>query len=243
MSLSSIKKHCESCGAGFEVRNVVPYRNRRTCGERCRLKIVSAKLSKPVKMYKKVCANCRKPFTSRDHRQRICSLSCMRKWTGAINQRNLLTPGPIRNAALDRLKTNHSMSTLKGRRHLSRVLRKMGHRPIAPGGNGRPTPIPQRMIYDLLGAGFQMEFVQPTGSRRVKGGLPTHYKIDIANVAAKVAIEIDGSSHNSQKGRDRDQRKSEILAAQGWCVLRFTNAEVMNSAASVVKKIRSHCTI
>ena len=52
----------------------------------------------------------------------------------------------------------------------------------------------------------------------------------------KLAIELDGQIHETQK--DKDQRKDNILAEQGIRVLRIKNTE-LNDIESVLRKIKS----
>ncbi|MHB1593881.1 MAG: endonuclease domain-containing protein [Streptosporangiaceae bacterium] len=82
-----------------------------------------------------------------------------------------------------------------------------------------------------------MEFAVSTG-RRVPG-LPSCYKLDLAHPAAKVAIEIDGNSHNTTLGKERDRRKQEWLTGAGWTVLRFSNREVMADTAACARTAMS----
>ena len=49
------------------------------------------------------------------------------------------------------------------------------------------------------------------------------YILDFALPKLKVAIEIDGPSHDTQKGRDADARKEAYLEKLGWRVVRISN--------------------
>ncbi|WP_413937143.1 endonuclease domain-containing protein [Nitrospira sp. BLG_1] len=70
-------------------------------------------------------------------------------------------------------------------------------------------------------------------------GYPTNYKLDVANVALKVGIEIDGLSHNLIERRAADRKKEEFMASIGWRVLRFTNEEVEKNLDGCVQKVLS----
>lgn len=70
-------------------------------------------------------------------------------------------------------------------------------------------------------------------------GYPTHYKIDIAHTTLQIAIEVDGGSHRSLLGLQRDAKKTAFLHGVGWTVLRFSNREVMEHLADCVQTARS----
>lgn len=104
-------------------------------------------------------------------------------------------------------------------------LRRIKHRPIQRGGNGRPLSLPQLALLHVLGEGWESEVVIPTGGRG--HGHPTHYKIDIANREQLLAIELDGGSHSSADRREQDSRKDEFLEGLGWRVFRVPNEEAL----------------
>ena len=62
---------------------------------------------------------------------------------------------------------------------------------------------------------------------------------DFACVECKVAIEIDGETHLSRK--DADQRRTEALQADGWCVMRFWNNEIYDELEPVKEAIYQTC--
>ena len=99
------------------------------------------------------------------------------------------------------------------------------------GGNGRPAPKAQSALAAALG--WPMEVVVVTGNR------PAHYKLDIAHVGLKVAIEVDGSGHSSLRIRAADERKAAFLRGQGWTVLRFTNAQVLADVTDCARMVTS----
>jgi len=113
-----------------------------------------------------------------------------------------------------------------------------GHKPKVRGGNGTKMPIPQATLLLALGAGWEAEHavktLMPRGS-----GYPPCYKIDVANPAAMIAIEVDGNSHQSRITKARDLKKEEILLRFGWKVLRFSNQEVMANTAACVLAVLS----
>lgn len=123
-------------------------------------------------------------------------------------------------------KLKNPMHSQEVRQKMSTTLRKIGHKPKVHGGNGSPLSVPQQRLLQILGEGWSAEFIVPTGQRRA-GGLPSHYKIDLASPSMMVAIEVDGGSHYSTKVREADARKTAFLGSRGWSVFRVKNAEAM----------------
>ena len=66
------------------------------------------------------------------------------------------------------------------------------------------------------------------------------YKIDIALVRAKVAIEVDGwAFHVGQEDFQHDRERQNTIALQGWQVLRFTWLDLTEYPQRVLATIRS----
>ena len=57
------------------------------------------------------------------------------------------------------------------------------------------------------------------------------YFADFACPALKLVIEVDGDFHAFQ--RERDEERTRHLEQLGWCVMRFTAAEILNNADGV----------
>jgi very-short-patch-repair endonuclease len=56
----------------------------------------------------------------------------------------------------------------------------------------------------------------------------------------RLAIELDGDSHYTDRAMAYDASRSEALALQGVRVLRFSNADVMSNFEGVCSQIREH---
>jgi very-short-patch-repair endonuclease len=85
-----------------------------------------------------------------------------------------------------------------------------------------------------------MEYVIET--KMVRGmlpSLPNSYKVDLADPSVKLAIEVDGASHKTRKWKFLDRRKTQVLEALGWFVLRFWNESVLEDTETVVAEIGS----
>jgi hypothetical protein len=143
--------------------------------------------------------------------------------------------GRKRPDAAERMRANNPMSNS----HTVAKMRqkKIGCTFLSRGGNGMLTQ-PQIMVAAALDA--PTEYAIPTLTVRDQfKSLPTAYKVDVALPDCKLAIEIDGNSHNSKLWRFLDARKTEVLAALGWRVLRFTNARVLADLDDVLAEIRA----
>ena len=86
------------------------------------------------------------------------------------------------------------------------------------------------MLRDLrpLGARFRRE--TPIGP----------YIADVAWLSARVIVEVDGDSHETDAGRRHAQRRDQFLRAQGFIVLRFDNSQVLDGPDHVFLRIREH---
>ena len=140
--------------------------------------------------------------------------------------------------ASERMKRNNPMFKEEVRQKVSQTLKVIKHHPPIQGGNGRGLTIPQELLIESLSEFHPIsEFVVPTKLR--SQGYPTNYKIDIAILPQKIAIEVDGGSHGSKKVQSADTRKTEFLNGLGWKVLRFSNREVTEHLETCVLEIVS----
>jgi very-short-patch-repair endonuclease len=68
----------------------------------------------------------------------------------------------------------------------------------------------------------------------------TEYWIDVAFVARRLAIEVDGWAWHSDVDRfAQDRRRQNALVLAGWTVLRFTWHDLMSRPQAVVAEIRA----
>lgn len=82
-----------------------------------------------------------------------------------------------------------------------------------------------------------MECAIPTGNPQWPCAI-----VDLAHPTLLIAIEVDGSSHHTSKQKNRDKRKSQMLTALGWVVLRFWNAEITRDLDRVLDAIHQVVT-
>lgn len=193
----------------------------------------------------KECETCKSEFTLLVHeggkRRRFCSKACARKWVWSDPDRKSRISATIkgsmskesREKSSARMKANNPTANPETREKMSRALK--GRTFLARGGNGQLT-VPQKALMEVLG--WPAEYAIPTAP--VNGmfpSLPNCYKVDIAHPDLRIAIEVDGRTHRQKKWRFLDKRKTEILAALGWVVIRFTNERVNGEIDSVVSEI------
>jgi hypothetical protein len=127
--------------------------------------------------------------------------------------------------------------SVRGR--VSKTLKKIGHKPPVQGGNGRGLSEAQRVLFLALGCGWKAEYIVAMDKGMQVKGYPTHYKVDLANERAKVAVEVDGGSHNCLSVKARDVKKTKYLESKGWKVFRFQNGEVIRDVQTVANLITS----
>jgi very-short-patch-repair endonuclease len=59
------------------------------------------------------------------------------------------------------------------------------------------------------------------------------YIADFACIEANLVIEVDGATHGTPEERAYDERRTQVIEAGGWRVLRFTNDEVERNREGV----------
>ena len=64
-----------------------------------------------------------------------------------------------------------------------------------------------------------------------------NYIADFICHAARLVIELDGGQHFSDEGERADARRSAVIEAKGFKVLRFSNLDVMTNRGGVLETI------
>lgn len=173
---------------------------------------------------KKVCVVCGKDYSSVSKERVVCSIKCQ----SVLSSRRMTENNPMQYEWI--------------RKKSSESQRRNKVKPILQGGNGRGATKQQLALYNeisKLDNSFSMEYIQKTGKYREQFKSPTHYKIDIASSFHKLAIEVDGESHNSLKVKECDKRKTEVLSLLGWRVLRLSNSQIDTELANCVQMVMS----
>ncbi|MBY0457477.1 MAG: endonuclease domain-containing protein [Gemmataceae bacterium] len=180
--------------------------------------------------------------------RRFCGVSCSTKWkmehtdlrsrihrpevwakSGAGRSRFLRSDDPRAKEQIDRIRRLNPMENPDSVKKMADTIKRIGHRPPSRGGNGKGMTKPQKALLRLLGKPWLPEYAVPLGKRET--GYPTNYKVDLALVVRKIAVEIDGSSHTGKR-KEKDRKKDAKLALLGWTVLRFSNKAILNWIAS-----------
>ena len=107
------------------------------------------------------------------------------------------------------------------------------------GGNGRGMSFAEAELAQHLPPEFKYNLAISLGKPRTPG-YPTCYKVDFGYQDKKIAVEVDGTSHNTPLRRMQDQKKDAKLSELGWCVLRISNAAVLSGSG--ISKLLAHMT-
>lgn len=206
-----VVKHCELCGTEFSFKSSGQANNakRRFCSNLC---AATWRMTQP-KIKNAILPN-------------------FLEGQAQAAQRRRGTKDPRASA---RMKANNPMSMPGVLEKVKAALkgREFKHR----GGNGSLTA-QQIAIRDATGMVTE-HAVNTKPVRYLVAGIPKHYKLDLAHPEMLLAVEVDGQSHRTTAGRERDARKDAALAALGWSVLRFSNEEVTANLPMVLEKIRA----
>jgi hypothetical protein len=141
-----------------------------------------------------------------------------------------------------RMKINNPMNDIETRKKVSNTLKDRCHKPPIIGGNGRGLTKWQKILLDellLIDETFVAEYIIKTKEFNQNKIYPNHYKIDIASEKYKLAIEVDGHTHKSNKIKLCDQKKTHILNLSGWTVLRFWNTQIEMELKDCVQMVMS----
>jgi len=176
------------------------------------------------KLFNGTCIVCKSNFESTVSNQKICNLKC----AGVLSSIRMTKKNPM-----------HNLDT---RQKVSNTLKKIGHKPIIQGGDGRGNTLPQQLLYDELikiNESFVCEYVFRTKDFNSEKIYPNHYKIDIGSKELMLAIEVDGNTHNTTKIKECDRKKTELLVSQGWKVLRLSNSQIQKELENCVQAVMS----
>ena len=133
----------------------------------------------------------------------------------------------------ERMKNKNPMRNASSLEKMKETLKRIGHKPVIQGGNGRGMSSAERCLSSATGL---LPYVVNTHMGR-NNGYPTHYKLDLADPTRMLAIEIDGASHGLLLRQEQDHKKENFLRTQGWTVIRFTNKQVLENTVACVTRI------
>lgn len=242
---------CKSCGREFQS----PRRDSKYCCKACADQGLKGRKCPAVSL---VCEWCGKPFEPKDHsgKRRFCGRSCSAKWRMSQPEYKVRLTPEQRVAASERMKRqsqdpafvaardeylnserNHFRDPEKRVEIQAKVHAKLRANGYAQfkGGNGRGLTVPQQMLVDALG--WQPEYAVSCGKNPKARGLPSCYKIDLAEPALMIGIEVDGHSHSAAARKLEDAKKDAFLSSLGWRIIRFKNADILKDLPRVLEQI------
>jgi very-short-patch-repair endonuclease len=82
--------------------------------------------------------------------------------------------------------------------------------------------------------------LRPYGARFRRETPIGPYIADFAWLSARIVIEVDGDSHETDAGRRHDIRRDIFMKEQGFTILRFDNAQVVDGPDYVFIEIQKH---
>ncbi len=81
--------------------------------------------------------------------------------------------------------------------------------------------------------------LRPFGARFRRETPIGPYIADFAWLSARIVIEVDGDTHETDHGRRHDLRRDAFMRNQGFKILRFDNLDVINAPDHVFIKIET----
>lgn len=231
-------KNPQSCLSKFDssTEHALSVRRAIECG----LKLVGKKpadWNAPI-LYIRRCLHCDLVFAilrskaKEPGKGRFCAKSCSTKaWT---SRKPKVFFQEVRHRGLAQWQTeNRSWNVGVPMREISRekLSTKLKGRNLVPadrrGGNGTGMSPCEEMLASVLTPGWVWNYVIHTKPlRTTTPNLPTHYKPDFAWPDKMICLEVDGASHRTKLGQERDAKKEDALSRLGWTVLRISNEQV-----------------
>lgn len=237
-----MQKACVVCGKMYTVRG-----DRKTTSRFCSRKCCGQEKRKLKPVVR--CLGCGEEFPAYRESLKFCSRRCSGKYIAAQEHvskassermRQLNKRPDVQEKLFKHLHgpTNPFRGVKKSFREKTKKLLATRGWEKLNGGNGRDLPRPQQILAHALG--WPTEVVVLT--KILRRSYPTHYKLDIASLDKKIAIEVDGNSHQHPTIQQRDARKDDFLREQGWIVLRFKNKEILNDLDHVLVQVNECLT-
>ena len=249
--MTKVEKKCEQCGTTFLYYHC-PDKRRRFCSEVCHQQSRVVRSKRMLAL----CEECGSslvchPSDRKTGRGRYCSRRCaskavhnraeMREAHRIRLRRTWQENAHMRLAVLAR--ANSDANPFKGSQ--AEAIRRKGHATLLlrgyamlNGGNGKPPTVPEVALIQFLGDTWCWQHTIRTLEKR-GSGFPPCYKVDIAHVRLRIAIEVDGLTHMTKKVRVLDAKKEAKLADLGWVVVRVRNVDVIRDIKAVVQRIQS----
>ncbi|MCX8996676.1 DUF559 domain-containing protein [Rhizobiaceae bacterium BDR2-2] len=91
----------------------------------------------------------------------------------------------------------------------------------------------ERIMWDIL-----RDF-RPRGARFRREAPIGPYIADFVWLAARIVVEVDGHSHETDDGKIHDRRRDAWLTGEGFTVIRFDNDQVIDNPDHVAITLES----
>ncbi|MBA9076104.1 endonuclease domain-containing protein [Rufibacter quisquiliarum] len=232
------KRICKVCNSEFQPVNYSIF-----CSKKCqesRLSEIKASKKKTITLPCVTCGTTVIASTSLELQyarkgRAYCSEICKKEFIKQKSSKVMAETN--RKYASERMRKKNPMHNPEAKAKMKAKLKEIGWKPPVHKGNGHLTE-PQKVLAAALN--WPMEVAVNTGKRQA--GLPTCFKIDIANEELKIAIEVDGGSHHALAIKEQDARKTAFLESLGWKVIRFWNKEVNSNLDECVRRVKELVT-
>jgi very-short-patch-repair endonuclease len=116
----------------------------------------------------------------------------------------------------------------------------MPHSNIAPKTRERAKRLRGELTKAEAAMWNMLRDLRPYGARFRRETPIGPYIADFAWLSARLIIEVDGDSHETDAGRSHDTRRDAFLKNEGFTVLRFDNAQVLDGPDYVFIEIQKH---
>ncbi len=93
------------------------------------------------------------------------------------------------------------------------------------------------LVYNMLQTRLETKDRFVPNVRLSTSDRPAGYEVDICSIDDKLVVEVDGLEHDATKRRFMDRNKQADLEKEGYHVLRYTNAQVIEDPVGVWESI------
>ncbi len=116
----------------------------------------------------------------------------------------------------------------------------MPHSNITPKTRDRARRLRRELTKSESAMWDMLRDLRPYGARFRRETPIGPYIADFAWLSARLVVEVDGDSHETNFGRRHDIARDAFLKNQGFTVLRFDNAQVLDGPDYVFIEIQKH---
>ena len=110
---------------------------------------------------------------------------------------------------------------------------------LKPGTIGRARPLRARATDLERKVWYRLRGLKAVGFHFRRQAPFRSYILDFVEHSRRVVIELDGGQHGDAAHKVRDQIRDRMLTAEGYCVLRFWNVDVLENIDGTVEYIVS----